>query len=73
MNSAELPENNVNPENIRYVNYESETQMPHIMDLMDKDLSEPYSVYTYRYFINDWRNLCFMVSNHGISIVSSIL
>lgn len=34
--------------------------MPHIMELIQKDLSEPYSVYTYRYFINNWGNLCFL-------------
>lgn len=47
---------------IRYVRYESELQMPAIMALISKDLSEPYSVYTYRYFIHNWPNLCFLVS-----------
>ncbi|POI28668.1 hypothetical protein CIB84_007582 [Bambusicola thoracicus] len=32
---------------IRYVRYESELQMPDIMRLITKDLSEPYSIYTY--------------------------
>lgn len=47
---------------INYVNYESEIQMPDIVELIKKDLSEPYSVYTYRYFINNWSKLCFLVS-----------
>lgn len=34
--------------------------MPDIMQLIQKDLSEPYSVYTYRYFINNWSKLCFL-------------
>jgi peptide alpha-N-acetyltransferase len=42
------------------VNYESEKQMPAIMSLIQKDLSEPYSIYTYRYFIHNWPNLCFL-------------
>jgi len=46
---------------IHYVSYESELQMPDIMRLIQKDLSEPYSIYTYRYFIHNWPKLCFLV------------
>nr|CAG4647948.1 EOG090X07BN [Moina brachiata]SVE93047.1 EOG090X07BN [Moina brachiata] len=45
---------------IVYVQYESELQMPDIMRLIQKDLSEPYSIYTYRYFIHNWPMLCFL-------------
>ncbi|CAB4394253.1 acyl-CoA N-acyltransferase [Rhizophagus irregularis] len=45
---------------ITYVPYSSELQLPGIMSLIENDLSEPYSIYTYRYFINNWPNLCFM-------------
>uniref|UniRef100_A0A3P8ZYC7 N-acetyltransferase domain-containing protein n=1 Tax=Esox lucius TaxID=8010 RepID=A0A3P8ZYC7_ESOLU len=45
---------------IHYVRYESELQMPGIMRLITKDLSEPYSIYTYRYFIHNWPQLCFL-------------
>jgi len=45
---------------IRYVVYESESQMEAIMQLITKDLSEPYSIYTYRYFIHNWPRLCFL-------------
>ncbi|XP_072296101.1 N-alpha-acetyltransferase 30 [Eucyclogobius newberryi] len=48
------------PHGIRYVRYESELQMPWIMRLITKDLSEPYSIYTYRYFIHNWPQLCFL-------------
>ncbi|KAL1924667.1 uncharacterized protein VTP21DRAFT_4321 [Calcarisporiella thermophila] len=47
-------------ENINYVAYESELQLPGIMALIENDLSEPYSIYTYRYFIHNWPQLCFM-------------
>ena len=47
---------------IHYVHYQSELEMPNIMSLISKDLSEPYSIYTYRYFIHNWPDLCFLVS-----------
>ncbi|XP_028858245.1 N-alpha-acetyltransferase 30-like [Denticeps clupeoides] len=47
-------------EEIGYVRYESELQMPGIMRLITRDLSEPYSIYTYRYFIHNWPQLCFL-------------
>lgn len=45
---------------LRYVEYKDERQMPLIMNLITKDLSEPYSIYTYRYFIHNWPFLCFL-------------
>ena len=48
---------------VYYIGYSSELQMPHIMRLITKDLSEPYSIYTYRYFIHNWPQLCFLVSS----------
>lgn len=48
-------------EKVTYVQYQSELQMPDIMRLIQKDLSEPYSIYTYRYFIHNWPMLCFLV------------
>jgi peptide alpha-N-acetyltransferase len=50
---------------IEYVVYESEKQMPDIMQLITKDLSEPYSIYTYRYFIHNWPKLCFLAMHRG--------
>lgn len=51
-----------NESGISYVRYQSEVQMKDIMTLISRDLSEPYSIYTYRYFIHNWPNLCFLVS-----------
>ncbi|XP_030628564.1 N-alpha-acetyltransferase 30A-like [Chanos chanos] len=56
----ELNRESGSSEEIRYVRYESELQMPGIMRLITKDLSEPYSIYTYRYFIHNWPQLCFL-------------
>lgn len=50
---------------IDIISYESELQMPEIMRLIQKDLSEPYSIYTYRYFIHNWPKLCFLATYEG--------
>eukprot|EP00042_Codosiga_hollandica_P027922 m.142875 g.142875 ORF g.142875 m.142875 type:complete len:171 (-) comp52625_c0_seq5:42-554(-) len=39
--------------------YGGEQLLGEIMALISADLSEPYSIYTYRYFINNWPKLCF--------------
>lgn len=59
---------------VEYVQYTTELQMPDIMRLMKADLSEPYSVYTYRYFIHNWPHLCLLViiSNTGFILLVSI-
>jgi len=64
------------PQKIEYVQYENEEiQMPKVMGLIDKDLSEPYSIYTYRYFVNNWPQLCFlaMYDNECIGVIVSKL
>ena len=43
------------------VQYENEATLSRIIELITRDLSEPYSIYTYRYFIHNWPYLCFMV------------
>lgn len=52
---------------VEYINYENELQMSAIMRLIQKDLSEPYSIYTYRYFIHNWPKLCFLVRMLDVS------
>lgn len=42
------------PRPIRYRRYIDESDIPHIMTLIDEELSEPYNYYTYRYFLQDW-------------------
>lgn len=56
---------------ISYLGYDSESQMPDIMRLIQKDLSEPYSIYTYRYFIHNWPKLCFLAldGNHCVGAI----
>lgn len=53
---------------IRYEMYESEVQMPDIMNLMKTALSEPYSIYTYRYFIHNWPQLCVLAMCEDVCV-----
>lgn len=46
--------------NIRILPYQDETQINDIMRLITKDLSEPYSIYTYRYFLHNWPEYSFL-------------
>lgn len=62
VNNTELTENLQQIDGVKYVCYKNEQQMKDIMRLIQKDLSEPYSIYTYRYFIHNWPKLCFLVS-----------
>ena len=39
---------------ILYRQYEGEADLPNIMSLVQHELSEPYVIYTYRYFLTYW-------------------
>ena len=39
---------------IGYRQYMGESDLPHIMALVQHELSEPYVIYTYRYFLHQW-------------------
>lgn len=41
--------------------YHDESDLPEIITMIAADLSEPYSIYVYRYFIHQWPGLCFVV------------
>ncbi|KAJ1305595.1 hypothetical protein OPQ81_000592 [Rhizoctonia solani] len=45
---------------ITYRPYAGETDLPAIMTLVQEALSEPYVIYTYRYFLSSWPHLAFM-------------
>ncbi|KAH6470930.1 hypothetical protein HBI59_038350 [Parastagonospora nodorum] len=56
-------EKSVSPSELQYVQYEpskEEQHLPSIRQLISKDLSEPYSIYVYRYFLYQWGDLCYM-------------
>jgi len=45
---------------IWYRPYESELDLPSVMTLVGSELSEPYVIYTYRYFLVNWPHLAFL-------------
>jgi peptide alpha-N-acetyltransferase len=51
------------PPDLRYVRYDGSRENEYVAamrQLISKDLSEPYSIYVYRYFLYQWGELCFM-------------
>ncbi|KAI1406323.1 acyl-CoA N-acyltransferase [Hypoxylon fuscum] len=54
------------PGELLYIQYEhalEEKYLPAIRALISNDLSEPYSIYVYRYFLYQWAHLCYMALN----------
>jgi GNAT superfamily N-acetyltransferase len=51
--------------------YTDERDMPMLQRLIDSELSEPYSVFTYRYFLHPWPSLCYFcyVDNEPVGVV----
>lgn len=61
--------------NLHYASYGSEKEspfLPAIKQLISKDLSEPYSIYVYRYFLYQWGELCFMVSYPSVQYLRNL-
>lgn len=50
---------------ITYRAYSGEHELPHIISLVQGELSEPYVVYTYRYFLHQWPHLSFLAYAQG--------
>ena len=51
----------IDEDSLVWKQYSGEHELQLVTDLIDKELSEPYSIFTYRYFINQWPQLCFLV------------
>lgn len=76
MTMAEDPKAAETPVELRYIQYDNsqeEKYLPAIRGLISKDLSEPYSIYVYRYFLHQWGDLCFMVSGIFINRCPDLL
>lgn len=57
---------------LTYSIFEDECELAAIQRLIDKELSEPYSLYTYRYFVYNWPQLC-IFARHGERYVGVIV
>ncbi|KAL1900371.1 N-alpha-acetyltransferase 30 [Ceratocystis pirilliformis] len=53
----------ITPKYIQYSHELEKKYLPDIRALISKDLSEPYSIYVYRYFLCQWAHLCFLALN----------
>ncbi|KAF2478140.1 acyl-CoA N-acyltransferase [Lindgomyces ingoldianus] len=61
---------------LQYVQYESskeESYLPAIRLLISKDLSEPYSIYVYRYFLYQWGDLCYMALSPSHDLIGVVV
>ncbi|KAF2876694.1 acyl-CoA N-acyltransferase [Massariosphaeria phaeospora] len=59
-----------------YVPYDAskeETHLPAIRQLISKDLSEPYSIYVYRYFLYQWGDLCYMTLDPANKLIGVVI
>eukprot|EP01084_Bolivina_argentea_P099890 179488_1 len=60
MEGPQQQEDEKRKEDIVIQGYQGERDIDSIMALVDRDLSEPYSIFTYRYFLHGWPELCFL-------------
>ncbi|KAJ4352818.1 hypothetical protein N0V95_003926 [Ascochyta clinopodiicola] len=61
---------------LQYTQYDGakeEQYLPAIRQLISKDLSEPYSIYVYRYFLYQWGDLCFMALDKDHNLIGVII
>ena len=57
---------------ITYRAYSGEHELPHIISLVQGELSEPYVVYTYRYFLHQWSvPTFFSLTPHDLILIPS--
>jgi len=56
------------PEDIVYETYKCEEELAELTALVDKELSEPYSVFTYRFFVNYWPKLTIIARFKGVAV-----
>ncbi|KAI9686718.1 MAG: N-alpha-acetyltransferase mak3 [Bathelium mastoideum] len=64
------------PAEFRYIQYDNHREdelLPQIRQLISKDLSEPYSIYVYRYFLYQWGDLCFLTLDKTDRLVGVVV
>lgn len=59
--STSAPHASTPPPGVVFIQYADEdAHMPLVSALCEAELSEPYSIFVLRYFVNNWPELCFM-------------
>lgn len=75
--AAAAPEpSKLSTSSLRYVRYSPERENEYVAamrQLISKDLSEPYSIYVYRYFLYQWGDLCFMAMDEQENLVGVVV
>ena len=56
---------------LEYVTYAGEHHLEVIMEMIKQELSEPYPVFTYRYFVDNWPELTILAYSSWKMIESS--
>ncbi|KAJ5130656.1 Acyl-CoA N-acyltransferase [Penicillium bovifimosum] len=65
-----------NAPDLRYVRYDASRENEYVAamrQLISKDLSEPYSIYVYRYFLYQWGDLCFLAMDDKDEMVGVVV
>ena len=52
---------------LQYSHDKEKLYLSRMRDLISESLSEPYSIYVFRYFLSEWADLCFLVSRCSAS------
>lgn len=58
---------------MEYHPYKDENEMSAIIELVQRDFSEPYNIYTYRYFIHNWPQLCFLAREPNSDVIKGAI
>lgn len=61
---------------LRYIQYDPAREKEYLTamrQLISKDLSEPYSIYVYRYFLYQWGDLCFLAVDQDDNLVGVVV
>ena len=61
---------------LRYIQYDPSRENEYLTamrQLISKDLSEPYSIYVYRYFLYQWGDLCFLAMDQNDKLVGVVV
>ncbi|VEL16804.1 unnamed protein product [Protopolystoma xenopodis] len=62
-----------NVNKIKFHQFSSEDDLEKIMHLMTRELSEPYSIYTYRFFIYNWPKFCVIATDESGGCIAAIV
>lgn len=46
---------------LKYSTFANIDELDVMIKMIESELSEPYSIFTYRYFLQNWPKLCYLV------------